>query len=77
MRVLIVEDEIRLAESIQEILKENKINADIVVDGIDGYDYALNGAAKGRYKLENPHDAGMAILGKSIEYFITMALKLW
>lgn len=44
---------------------------------IDGYDYALNGAAKGRYKLENPHDAGMAILGKSIEYFITMALKLW
>lgn len=44
---------------------------------IDGYDYALNGAAKGRYKLENPHDAGMAILGKSIEDFITIALKLW
>ncbi len=42
MRVLIVEDEIRLAESIQEILKENKINADIVVDGIDGYDYAAS-----------------------------------
>lgn len=42
MRVLIVEDEIRLAESIQEILKENKINADIVVDGIDGYDYGAS-----------------------------------
>ena len=42
MRVLIVEDEIRLAESIQEILKENKINSDIVVDGIDGYDYAAS-----------------------------------
>lgn len=43
---------------------------------IDGYDYALNGAAKGRYKLENPHDAGMAILGKGLGDFITMALAL-
>ena len=43
---------------------------------IDGYDYALNGSAKGRYKLENPHDAGMAILGKSIGDFIQMALEL-
>src|SRR5690606_5263382 len=23
---------------------------------IEGYDYALNGAAKGKYKLESPHD---------------------
>ncbi len=43
---------------------------------IDGFDYALNGSAKGRYKLENPHDAGMAILGKSISDFIQMALKI-
>ncbi len=43
---------------------------------IKGYDYALNGAAKGRYKLENPHDAGMAILGKSIGDFIKIALEL-
>lgn len=43
---------------------------------IDGYDYALNGAAKGRFKLENPHDAGMAILGESIGDFIKMALEL-
>lgn len=43
---------------------------------IDGYDYALNGSAKGRYKLENPHDAGMAILGNSISDFIKMALEL-
>lgn len=43
---------------------------------IDGFDYALNGAAKGRYKLESPHDAGMAILGKSISDFIEMALEL-
>ena len=43
---------------------------------INGYDYALNGAAKRKYKLEDPHEAGMAILGKSIGDFITMALKL-
>lgn len=43
---------------------------------IEGNDYALNGSAKGRYKLENPHDAGMAILGKSIGDFIKMALEL-
>ena len=43
---------------------------------IKGFDYALNGSASGRYKLEFPHDAGMAILGKSISDFITMALEL-
>jgi hypothetical protein len=43
---------------------------------IDNYDYALNGAAKGRYKIEDVHEAGMAILGKSVGSFIDMALKL-
>ena len=43
---------------------------------IDNHDYALNGAAKGRYKLEDVHEAGMAILGKSVGPFIDMALKL-
>ena len=43
---------------------------------IDGHDYALNGSAKGRYKLENPLDAGMAVIGKSISDFIQMALEL-
>lgn len=43
---------------------------------IEGQDYALNGAAQGRYKLEAVHDAGMAILGKSISPFIDMALNL-
>lgn len=43
---------------------------------IDGNDYALNGSAKARYKLEDAHDAGMAVLGKSIGPFINMALKL-
>lgn len=43
---------------------------------IDNKDYALNGSAKGKYKLEFPHEAGMAILGKSVGPFIDMALKL-
>ncbi len=43
---------------------------------IDNKDYALNGSAQGRYKLEGVYDAGMAILGKSIGPFIEMALKL-
>lgn len=43
---------------------------------IEGMDYALNGAAQARYKLEAVHDAGMAILGKSISPFIDMALSL-
>jgi len=42
---------------------------------IDGYDYALNGAAAGRYKMETPHDAGMAMLGVSIGGFISMVLN--
>eukprot|EP01013_Petalomonas_cantuscygni_P040879 TRINITY_DN7309_c1_g1_i1.p1 TRINITY_DN7309_c1_g1~~TRINITY_DN7309_c1_g1_i1.p1 ORF type:complete len:349 (-),score=-34.98 TRINITY_DN7309_c1_g1_i1:57-1103(-) len=43
---------------------------------IEGYDYALNGAAQGRFNLTSVHDAGMAIIGKSIGGFIDMALKL-
>jgi hypothetical protein len=44
---------------------------------IEGNDYALTGNAKARYKLEDVHEGGMAILGKSIQPFIDMALKLW
>jgi hypothetical protein len=43
---------------------------------IDNYDYALNAAAKGKYKIEDTLEAGMAILGKSITPFIQMALDL-
>lgn len=43
MRVLIVEDEVRLAEALAHILSENKYRADIVYDGADGYDYAASG----------------------------------
>ena len=41
-----------------------------------GNDYALNGAAKARYKLEDVFEGGMAILGKSIQPFIDIAKEL-
>ena len=46
------------------------------VVSIRGFDYALNGAAKSRYKLDDVHEAGMAIMGISVQPFIKMASKL-
>jgi DNA-binding response OmpR family regulator len=43
MRILIVDDEIRLAEALGQIMTQNKYIADIVHDGEDGYDYAMSG----------------------------------
>lgn len=43
MRVLIVEDEVRLADTLREIMLENKYMVDVVYNGADGLDYALSG----------------------------------
>ena len=43
MRILVVEDEVRLAEALGQILSEQKYLVDIVHDGEDGYDYAASG----------------------------------
>lgn len=43
MRILIVEDEIRLAEALGQIMTEHQYTADIVYDGEAGLDYALSG----------------------------------
>ena len=43
MRVLIVEDEHRLAETLSQILKEQRYQTDTVHDVTDGLDYALSG----------------------------------
>ena len=48
----------------------------LCVININGYDFALNGTAAGHLKLPFPHDAGEAILGKSVGPFIDMARKL-
>lgn len=42
MRILIVEDEVRLAEAIEQIMKSQKYITDIVHDGEDGLHCALN-----------------------------------
>lgn len=43
MRILIVEDELPLAEALTQILKKNNYTVDAVNDGISGLDYALSG----------------------------------
>ncbi len=43
MRILVVEDEVRLAEALAQILEKEKYMVDIVHDGCDGYDYAVSG----------------------------------
>lgn len=43
---------------------------------INGSDYSLNGSAQARYKLDSPHTAGMAILGKSLSDFLKIAQEL-
>ena len=43
---------------------------------VDGYAFALNGAARSRFRFPNPHEAGVAILGRSIGPFIEIALNL-
>ena len=43
MRVLIVEDEVRLAASLQDLLELNGCTADISHDGESGLDNALSG----------------------------------
>lgn len=43
VRVLIVEDEVRLAEALGQIMEEQKYATDIVYDGQDGLDYGRSG----------------------------------
>lgn len=43
MRILIIEDEVHLAEALRQILEEHRYKVDIVHDGADGLDYGLSG----------------------------------
>lgn len=43
MRILIVEDEVRLADALGQIMREQRHMADVVYDGADGLIYALSG----------------------------------
>lgn len=42
MRILVVEDEIHLAEALVQMLKKNNYTVDSVYNGEDGYDYAMS-----------------------------------
>ncbi|MBQ9066939.1 MAG: response regulator transcription factor [Clostridia bacterium] len=42
MRVLIVEDEVKLAEALAEIMKSQRYFADVVHDGENAFDYAMS-----------------------------------
>lgn len=44
MQILIVEDEIRLADTLGQIMIEQKYSVDVVYDGACGLDYAINGS---------------------------------
>ena len=46
------------------------------VINIGGYDFALNGAAQSKFRLPSAHEAGVAVLGKSVVPFIEMAAGL-
>jgi len=41
LRILIVEDEVRLAEALGQIMEEQRYQVDVVNNGADGLDYAL------------------------------------
>lgn len=43
MRILIVEDELHLAEALTQILKKHNYSVDAVHDGLTGLDYAMSG----------------------------------
>lgn len=46
------------------------------VVNIDGYDFALNGAARSKYRFPGVHEAGIAVIGKSVGPFIQLAAEL-
>lgn len=43
MRILVIEDEAALADALEEILKQNNYDADVVYDGLTGFDFACSG----------------------------------
>ena len=47
MKLLVVEDEIQLADALSEILRRNMYTVDTVYDGVDGLDNALTGIYDG------------------------------
>ena len=53
--------------------RRNKI---FYIVNIEGFAFALNGAARSRFNIPDPHGAGVAVLGKSVSNFINIASTL-
>ena len=60
---------------VDRVILERRNDTFCVVN-INGYAFALNGAAKSRFKIPFPHDAGLAVLGRSVGPFIDRAFAL-
>ena len=58
-----------------EVVIECRENLFCIIN-IGEYDFALNGSAASRFNYPFPHEAGIAILGKSVGPFIDMAFNL-
>ena len=58
-----------------EIIIECRDNHWCIVT-IEGYDYALNGSAKSKYKIDDPHEGGVSIPGKTFTEFIAIAKNI-
>ena len=60
---------------VDQVIVERRGGIFYVVD-VEGYAFALNGAARSHYQYPDVHAAGVAILGKSVGPFIDMAREL-
>ena len=60
---------------VDRVILERRNDTFCVVN-INGYAFALNGAAKSRFKIPFPHDASLAVLGRSVGPFIDRAFAL-
>jgi len=58
-----------------KVIVELRENLFCVIN-IEGYAFALNGSAKSHLKMPFPHEAGVAVFGKSVGPFIEMAFAL-
>jgi len=60
---------------VDEVVVECRDDMFCIVN-VKGYDFALNGSAKTRFGYPDPHDSGVAILGRSVGPFIELAFSL-
>ena len=60
---------------VDQVIVERRSRIFYIVN-LEGYAFALNGAARTRYQYPDAHAAGLAIIGKSVGPFIDLAREL-